>query len=581
MLPLIIIAFAIAILSIGYITYGGWLSKQWGVDPERTTPAVQFADGVDYVAAPPTVLMGHHFASIAGVGPINGPIQASLFGWVPVFLWCVLGGIFVGGVHDYGALLASVRHEGKSIGEVVGATGGRRIKKLFIVFAFLVLTLVVASFVNVVAGTFYTPDAHIGFVTNPTGNQSTAMISSLFLILAVLYGILTNKVGLHLGPATVLGIIGIVAAIVVGMKVGFSMGRTGWIIVIACYITIASLLPVWIVLQPRDYLSSYLLYSMMGIAILGIMFTNFTRTAEFHIPAFTGFSTDLGYLFPTLFITVACGACSGFHSLVATGTSSKQLRNEEDARVIGYGAMLIESFLAIIALIAVGMVFDKYKAGAFGSPSVAFASGIASMFGAEASGIYRIIYALITLAASTFALTSLDTGTRLGRFMISELFLKEGEVTYKDATGARRVLAHPLTGTLFIVLAGCIIGGLSLSQIWSLFGAANQLLAAVSLIAIAFWLGGLEKRRNMLYGPMTLMLLVTLTSLITTIIVKIKGFVNGTLTAPMWGHWFQLIFAVAMVVMAITLVVEGVKKYRQLKKSWREKSETDGDAREA
>ena len=165
--------------------------------------------------------------------------------------------------------------------------------------------------------------------------------------------------------------------------------------------------------------------------------------------------------------------------------------------------------------------------------------------------------------------------------MISELFLKEGEVTYKDATGARRVLAHPLTGTLFIVLAGCIIGGLSLSQIWSLFGAANQLLAAVSLIAIAFWLGGLEKRRNMLYGPMTFMLLVTLTSLITTIIGKIKGFVNGTLTAPMWGHWFQLIFAVAMVVMAITLVIEGVKKYRQLKKNWREKSETDGDAREA
>ena len=575
MLPLIIIVLAIAILSIGYITYGAWLSKQWGVDPERPTPAVEFADGIDYVAAPPVVLMGHHFASIAGVGPINGPIQASVFGWVPVFLWCVLGGIFVGGVHDYGALLASIRHEGKSIGEVVGAIGGPRIKKLFIVFALLVLMLVVASFVNVVAGTFYTPDAEIGFVTNPTGNQSTAMISCLFLFLAVIYGILTNKVGLHLGPATVLGIMGIIASIVIGMKIGFSMGRTGWIIVIAGYITVASLLPVWIVLQPRDYLSSYLLYSMMGIAVLGIMFTNFTRTAEFHIPAFTGFSTNLGYLFPTLFITVACGACSGFHSLVATGTSSKQLKSEEDARLIGYGAMLIESFLAIVALIAVGMVFDKYKAGEFGSPSVAFASGVASMFGAEVSGIYRIIYALITLAASTFALTSLDTGTRLGRFMVSELFLKEGEVTYKDATGARRILAHPLVGTAFIVLSGCIIGGLSLSQIWSLFGAANQLLAAVSLITIAFWLGELDRKRNMLYGPMTFMLLVTLTSLTHTIVSKIKGFANGTLAAPMWGHWFQLIFAIAMVIMAIILVAEGWKKYHALKQRWKENAEDE------
>ncbi|MBO4236092.1 MAG: carbon starvation protein A [Firmicutes bacterium] len=578
MLPLIIVATAIAILSIGYVTYGGWLSKQWGVDPERTTPAVEFADGVDYVAAPPVVLMGHHFASIAGVGPINGPIQASLFGWVPVFLWCVLGGIFVGGVHDFGALLASIRHDGKSIGEVIGVTIGPKGKKLFIVFALLVLTLVVASFVNVVSGTFFTPDVEgITLVTNPTGNQSTAMISSLFLLLAVIYGVLANKVGLHLGPATVLGTIGIVGAIVIGMKVGISMGRFGWIIVIAGYITVASLLPVWIVLQPRDYLSSYLLYSMMGVAILGIMFTNFTRTAEFHIPALTGFSNDLGYMFPALFITVACGACSGFHSLVATGTSSKQLKNEEDARIIGYGAMLVESLLAIIALVAVGMVFDKYKAGEFGSPSVAFASGIALMFGTDATGIYRIIYALVTLAASTFALTSLDTGTRLGRFMVSELFLKEGEVTYKDATGIRSILAHPLVGTAFIVIAGCTIGGLSLSQIWSLFGAANQLLAGVSLMAIAFWLSEMGRKRNMLYGPMIFMLIATLTSLSHTIISKIKGLIKGTLTAPMWGHWFQLIFAIAMVVMAVILVIEGFHKYGEMKKVERI---TDGDVEE-
>ena len=568
MTPLIIVALAIFLLSIGYITYGSWLSKQWGINPERKTPAVELEDGVDYVPAPPMVLMGHHFSSIAGAGPINGPIQASLFGWVPVFLWCIIGGIFVGGVHDYGSLLASVRHDGKSIGEVIGSSMGPRVKRLFLVFALLVLMLVVASFVNVVAGTFYTADAEgdVGFVFNPTGNQTTALISCLFLFLAIIYGLLTNKAGLHIGPATVAGIIGIILAIMLGMRVGFSMGRTGWIVVIAGYITVASLVPVWILLQPRDYLSSYLLYSMMGVAVLGIMFANFSNTAEFHVPAFTGLKTDIGYMFPALFITVACGACSGFHSLVSTGTSSKQLQSEEQARLVGYGAMLVESGLAVIALVAVGMVYDRYIAGSFGSPSVAFASGIAVMFGAETSGVYRIIYALITLAASTFALTSLDTGTRLGRFMISELFLREGELTYRDAKGVRKILAHPVFGTVVMVGAGCVIGGLSLNQIWSLFGAANQLLAGIALMAVAAWLGDLGRNNKMFFVPMAFMLAATLTSLIITIFNKIKGLADGTVEGAMWGHWFQLVFAIAMVVMALILVKEGFEKFHDQRK---------------
>lgn len=572
MLPLIIIAAAIIILSTGYITYGSWLGKRWGIDPERPTPAVRLEDGVDYVATPPAVLMGHHFASIAGAGPINGPIQASLFGWVPVFLWCIIGGIFVGGVHDYGSLLASVRHDGKSIGEVIGSSMGERTKKLFIIFALLVLMLVVASFVNVVAGTFYTEGGEIGFTSEPTENQTTALISSLFIVIAIVYGLITNKAGLHVGPATVLGIIGIILIIILGMKRGFSMDRTGWILVIAAYITVASLVPVWIILQPRDYLSSFLLYSMMGIAILGVMFSVFTKSAEFHIPAFTGVWTSLGPIFPALFITVACGACSGFHSLVSTGTSSKQLQKESQARVIGYGAMLVESGLAVIALIAVGMVYDQYVAGSFGSPSVAFASGIALMFGAEATGIYRIIYALIILAASTFALTSLDTGTRLGRFMITELFLKKGELSYKDAKGIRRVLTHPIFGTAVMVLAGCVIGGLSLNQIWGLFGAANQLLAGVALMAVAAWLGDMGRNNKMLFVPMGFMLVATITSLIITILNKVKGFIAGTLTGAMWGHWFQLIFAVAMVVMALILIKESFQKFHNQRKKMKRAS---------
>ena len=271
---------------------------------------------------------------------------------------------------------------------------------------------------------------------------------------------------------------------------------------------------------------------------------------------FTGFNNEkLGFLFPTLFITVACGACSGFHSLVATGTSSKQVKNEAHAKPVGYGSMLIESALGVISLIAVGMVFDKYTAGEFGSPSAAFAGGIGSMFGSEGQPLYATIYALLTLAVSVFALTSLDTGTRLSRFMFGELFLKDGEASYKDATGIRGLLAHPLVGTAFMVIVGCVLGGLSLSQIWGLFGAANQLLAGLALMAVASWLGQIGKNNRMFLFPMAFMLVATLTSLILTI--KKKFAVIGGGEAA-WGDYFQLIFAIAMVVLAVILVIEGV-----------------------
>lgn len=560
MTALLIILVAIALLVAGYVFYGSWLAKQWGIDPSRKTPAYEMYDGVDYVAAKPAVLMGHHFSSIAGAGPINGPIQASVFGWVPVFLWCIIGGIFFGGLQDFGSLFASVRHEGKSVGEIIESSMGAKAKKLFIIFALLVLILVIASFVNVVAGTFYTPEGGFGIVANPTGNQTTAMISLLFIVLAVIYGLLTNRFGMKTVPATIIGIIGIILAVIIGLNFGFVMGRTPWIIFVGVYITVASLVPVWILLQPRDYLSSFLLYAMIILAVLGIVLSAFTGSATFDIPAFTGWSTSVGTMFPALFITVACGACSGFHSLISTGTSSKQLDNEKDAKIIGYGSMLIESALGIISLIAVGMVYSKYTAGEFGSPAVAFASGIAIMFGVETSTIYGTIYALLTLAVSVFALTSLDTGTRLSRFMFSELFLKEDEASYKDAKGARKVLTHPLFGTTLIVVIGCILGGLSLSQIWGLFGAANQLLAGIALMAVAAWLGNVGKNNKMFFIPMIFMLAATLTSLVMTVFKKIGAVAAGTAA---WGDWFQLLFALAMVVLAVILVIEGIQTFKK------------------
>ena len=571
MLPIIIIVCSIIVLLIAYVTYGSWLAKKWGIDPSRKTPAVEHEDGVDYVPAKPVVLLGHHFSSIAGAGPINGPIQAAVFGWVPVLLWCLIGSVFFGGVHDFGALFASVRHDGKSIGDVIGDSMGSRAKKLFCVFALVVLLLVVASFVNVVAGTFYSTDVTGFFTTNPTGNQTTSMVSLLFIIIAIIYGLLTNRAGLKTIPATIIGIILIAGAVVLGLNVGIAMTRTVWIVVIGVYIAVASLVPVWILLQPRDYLSSFLLYGMMALALVGIFVAAIAGTASFSIPAFTGFNTSLGTLFPALFITVACGACSGFHSLVSSGTTSKQLSSEKNMKAIGYGSMLIEGGLAVVALIAVGMVWANYQNGDYGSPSAAFAAGIATMFGDSATTVYAVIYALITLAVSVFALTSLDTGTRLSRFIFTELFLKEGEASWKEAKGIRKVLACPIVGTLFMVVVGCILGGLSLSDIWSLFGAANQLLAGIALMAVAAWLGEIGKGKKMVILPMIFMLLATLTYLVITVVKMIIRFSTGAMDGDVlyiaeWGKWFQLVFAVALIVLAIILIIQGIQTFSKQSK---------------
>lgn len=569
MTALLIILAAIALLFIGYVVYGSWLAKQWGIDPARKTPALEKEDGVDYLAAKPAVLMGHHFSSIAGAGPINGPIMAAVFGWVPVFLWCVIGGIFFGGLQDFGSLFASIRNDGKSVGEIIKQSLGKTSKKLFIIFALLVLILVIASFVNVVAGTFLTvfsADAvtKLGVVANPTNNQTTAMISVLFIVLAVVYGIVTNRFGVKTLPATIGGIICIVGIVIFGLNFGLSFNRNFWIVVVALYIAVASLIPVWIMLQPRDYLSSFLLYAMMLIGFVGIFVGTFSsRDVAFSIPAFTGFKVGGNFIFPTLFITVACGACSGFHSLIASGTTSKQLDSEKTAKAVGYGSMLIESALGIVSLIAVGVVWEAWKGKEFGSPSAAFGAGIATLFADKGTSVYNTITALLTLAVSVFALTSLDSATRLSRFMFSELFLKDDEVTWKDATGVRKLLANPLFGTALMVIIGSTLGALKLSAIWSLFGAANQLLAGIALLAVAAWLGEVGKNNKMFFIPMIFMLAATLTQLVITVIKQTGIIAAGKFSAsdPAWGHWFQLLFAAAMAMLAVILVIEGVKTF--------------------
>ena len=421
----VILLIGVAVLIVGYLTYGRWLAKQWGIDETRTTPAHELEDGMDYCPAKAPVLLGHHFSSIAGAGPINGPIQAAVFGWVPVLLWVLVGGIFIGAVHDFGALFASIRHKGQSIGEVIADSMGVKAKRLFLIFSYLTLILVVAAFASIVANTFmatYDESGALDMVKSAS-NASTAMISILFILIAIVFGVFVYRRNAPLGVSTVLGVLAIVLCMVIGLNWHpLYLSQKTWMIIVGIYIAVASVTPVWILLQPRDYLSSFLLYFMMAVAIIGIVGAGITGQANLDIPAFTGFvdsaqngsGVSLGMLFPALFVTIACGAISGFHSLVGSGTTAKQLDNERDARPIAYGGMLIECALAVISLCAVGYIWKEYVPGGITTPTAVFATGISRMCATIPflKGAESVIYSMLILAVSAFCLTSLDTATR-------------------------------------------------------------------------------------------------------------------------------------------------------------------------
>ena len=569
----VILLVGIVILVLGYIFYGGWLAKQWGVDPKRTTPAHELEDGNDYVPAKAPVLMGHHFSSIAGAGPINGPIQAAVFGWVPVMLWVLIGGILFGAVHDFGALFASVRNKGQSIGEVIAESIGSRAKKLFLTFSYLTLILVVAAFASIVANTFkatYTESGALDEVAS-AANASTAMISILFIVIAIIFGMMVYRRNASLVVSTVVG----VAAIVVCMVVGYNwhpiyLSGSTWMVIVGIYIAIASVTPVWILLQPRDYLSSFLLYGMMIIAVVGIVGAHPTLS----IPAFTGFidkaeygsGVSLGSMFPALFVTIACGAISGFHSLVGSGTTAKQLDKESDAQPIAYGGMLIECALALISLCAVGYIWSEYVPNGITTPTAVFATGISRMCATIPflAGAEDVIYAMLILAVSAFCLTSLDTATRLARYMFQEFWLEPGQ-TWKDATGFKRVLTNPYVATLITVVLGIALGMTGYAKIWALFGAANQLLAALGLLAVAAWLGTMGKNNKMFLFPMAFMLVVTIVSLCQTILTNFKNATAGT-GEVLWC-WIRAGLGTLLVILAIVLAVEGVQTIMGKKKA--------------
>ena len=568
---LVLLIICVAILVAGYVCYGGWLCKQWGVgEGNNETPAHTMEDGVDYVPAKAPVLMGHHFSSIAGAGPITGPIGAAMFGWLPVTLWILIGGIFFGGVHDFGALFASVRNKGMSIGEIISANMSKRAKRLFIIFSYLTLILVVAAFASIVASTFgatFDESGAVDMVKSETP-ASVAMISLLFIVIAIVFGFCVYRRNMPMGIASVVGVLAIVGIMAVGMNFHpIYLSTKTWMWIVGLYIAIASVTPVWILLQPRDYLSSFLLYAMLAVAIFAVVVGHPTFDASF--PAFGGFSVDNGngtqYLFPVLFTTVACGAISGFHSLVSSGTTSKQLDKEKDAKPIAYGGMLLECVLAVLTLCAIGYAYKWNAANpdnALVGATAIFGGGIAHMVDDVIPGSYAILNSLLVLTYSAFCLTSLDTATRLARFMFQEFWLEPGQTTKDVKEGWKKVMVNPYFATILTVVLGILLGMTGYAKIWGLFGAANQLLAGIGLLAVATWLGNAGKNNKMFLIPMAFMIVVTISSLALTVKNQI-GIISAG--GADWGPYAQTILGILLIVLAVVLVIEGVQTLKNQK----------------
>lgn len=531
---LLLLVISIIVFLIAYVTYGAWLTKKWGIDVTRKTPAHTKFDNTDYVPSNSKVLLGHHFSSIAGAGPITGPILAAAFGWIPVYLWILVGSVFVGGVHDYSALFASIRHDGKTIGEIIKTNLGNKGKILYNIFAWSTIVLIVAAFTDICASTFaYDPNNLIG------AQAGTASI--LFIFISMIFGFAVYRKGANLGISTLIGVILLFFCIWLGYMFPFiKLTKFQWNIVLIIYIALASILPVWILLQPRDYLCSFLLYAMIIGGVLGILIYR----PSMAIPAFSGFKVNNQTLFPFLFVTVACGAVSGFHSLIGSGTSSKQIDKESDAKLIGYGSMLIEGIVAIIALITVG-----YLANSEGAPSVVFANGL-SVFMNSFGLPLQIGKVFTMLAFSAFALTSLDTATRIGRYIFQEFFDQEKE---SNSLGSNKYFA-----TFATIGASILLLAYGYNKIWPIFGSANQLLAALSLLAVSAWLSSIGKKYTMALIPMIFMFIVTLTSLA----MLIRQYFTAATSNIVLG-----VFAVILLILALVLLIETYRVIIKKKKA--------------
>jgi len=551
---LLLLGLSALILVVAYLFYGRYLVKTWGIDPKATTPAVAKEDGTDFVPTNKWSVFAHQFSSIAGAGPVTGPVMAMMFGWLPAFLWVIVGGVFFGAVQDFGALYASVKTEGKSMGQIIEKYIGRKGKKIFFLFCWIFTLIVIAAFADMVAGTFNGISAD-GAKLAP--NASAASISILYVFVAMAFGLFLKKVKLEGLPKVILGIALIIAMLALGIMFPVYATKTTWIYVVFVYIFFASVTPMWLLKTPRDYLTTFLFIGMIVAAVIGVFVSNPTITT----PAFVGFKSASGsYIFPTLFVTIACGAVSGFHSLVSSETSSKLVENEKDMLQVGYGSMLLESLLAILVIVIVGALPNLKASGVLDSTLANMAlADTATPFTKFSAGVTGLVAQLglpqswglciMTMFVSALALTSLDAVARISRMSFQEFFeVEEGQ----EPSGLVKVLTNKYVSTIISLVCGYLLSLGGYVNIWPLFGSANQLLAAMVLISLAVFLKVTGRKGFMLYIPMVLMFIVTMTALVQAIYgIVMKLFVTGGFVLMVDG--LQLVVAILLVALGLMI----------------------------
>ena len=545
---LVIVLIAAVWLLGAYLLYGRWLAKKWGVDPKAKTPAVKFNDGKDFVPTNGWTVFSHQFSSIAGAGPVTGAIQAAAFGWLPVLLWVLLGGVFFGAVTDFGALYASVKNDGKSMGMLIEKYIGKLGRKLFLLFCWLFCLIVIAAFADMVAGTFnaYTVTDGVAALSDAARtNGAAGMVSIMFMVFAVVFGLVQKKLALSGWKEGVLGVVCIVASFAVGMACPLIFAKTTWSYITFVYIFFAAVLPMWLLKQPRDYMTTFMFILMIAGAVIGL----FAAHPAMNLPAFTGFENEkLGSLFPILFVTVACGAVSGFHSLVSSGTSSKTVENEKDMLKVGYGAM-------VLALCVAGAAAAADGTAATGTPFQIFSRGVAGFFEMFGVPVY-VATVFMTMCVSALALTSLDAVARIARMSFQELFSVDD---MEHAEPWRKLLCNTYFSTVLTLVCGYVLTQIGYANIWPLFGSANQLLSALVLVTLCVFLKVTGRSNKMLFPPMIIMLCVTGTALVQRTIGLVKAYQAGSAVFLVEG--LQLIIAVLLMVLGVIIVVNSLRAY--------------------
>ena len=591
---LVILVAAVALVC-GYVVYGRWLAKSWGVDPQAITPARRMEDGRDFSPATRFSTFAHQFSSICGAGPVTGTIVAMMFGWLPVLLWVLVGGIFFGAVHDFGALYASVKNNGKSLGQLIEKYIGKTGRRLFLLFSWLFCTIVIAAFTSMVAGTFKFTPAASGAVdfTKSYASGCAGTISILFTFVAIAFGWLRKRFDLKGWQEFAVAVASIVIMFAVGMQFPLYLDINGWIAIVMVYLVFASAMPIQTLKQPRDYLTTIMMVTMIACAVFGIFALAVQGKATMTAPMVASSATlaklaaNGQYLFPLMFVSVACGALSGFHSLVSSGTSSKQVSNEEDMLPVGFGAMVLESFVGVIAIVIAGIMFGDMNtagtgalnAGVASTPFQIFAAGIAR--GMETIGINNTVATVfMTMNVSALALTSLDAVARIARSSFQEFFFDTNDAaaqTTEKVTGVRKVMTNVWFSTAISLLVGLVLCFGGYLNIWPLFGASNQLLGGMTMITLAVFCKVTGRKGWMLYVPVAFLLCCTFTSLVMSIAscwtavatYGLFGTIPATATtaaAPvLLTKGLQLVVAVLLVVLGVIVAYNCLKEFFTVK----------------